>query len=120
MLSPPGDAQSRPKQDFLKTPNPGFPAKFGGVDALHAAFLDESRTRGGLGRISCHAAQDKTACAPFSLRKGASGPPTPPSSTGNAVRPAYRKSGPQLFFRTADKAPKSHLATRMAAKGVER
>jgi hypothetical protein len=25
---------------------PGFPAKFVGVDELHAAFLDESRTRG--------------------------------------------------------------------------
>jgi HlyD family secretion protein len=27
---------------------PGFPVKFGGVDALHAAFLNESRTRGRL------------------------------------------------------------------------
>jgi hypothetical protein len=25
---------------------PGFPVKFGGVDELYAAFLNESRTRG--------------------------------------------------------------------------
>ena len=27
---------------------PGFPVKFGGLDALHAALLNESRTRGRL------------------------------------------------------------------------
>ena len=32
----------------LGAPHPGFPAKFGGIDALHAAFLNESRTRGRL------------------------------------------------------------------------
>jgi hypothetical protein len=31
-----------------KGADPGFPVKFIGVDAFHAAFLDESRTRGRL------------------------------------------------------------------------
>jgi hypothetical protein len=39
--------------------HPGFPVKFIGVDALHAAFLNESRARGRLARISCHAAPEK-------------------------------------------------------------
>jgi hypothetical protein len=26
--------------------NPGFPVQFGGIDVLHTAFLNESRTRG--------------------------------------------------------------------------
>jgi hypothetical protein len=32
----------------FQAPTPGFPVKFGGVDELHAAFLNESRTRGRL------------------------------------------------------------------------
>src|ERR1700689_1003200 len=38
---PPGRAKALP----LYTP-PGFPVEFVGVDELHAAFLNESRTRG--------------------------------------------------------------------------
>src|ERR1700677_1033146 len=33
---------------LMKAAHPGFPVKFMGVDALHAAFLNESRTRGRL------------------------------------------------------------------------
>jgi hypothetical protein len=31
---------------YRKSGTPGFPVKFVGVDELHAAFLNESRTRG--------------------------------------------------------------------------
>jgi hypothetical protein len=30
----------------MGAPHPGFPVKFVGADELHAAFLNESRTRG--------------------------------------------------------------------------
>jgi hypothetical protein len=33
---------------MLGAHTPGFPVKFGGVDEPHAAFLNESRTRGRL------------------------------------------------------------------------
>jgi hypothetical protein len=39
---------SLPATDQRVPHTPGFPVKFGGLDALHAALLNESRTRGRL------------------------------------------------------------------------
>jgi hypothetical protein len=54
--------QEKPQISPLRYP--GFPVEFGGVADLHAAFLNESRTRGHVQR--CVAGLDKAACAPFS------------------------------------------------------
>jgi hypothetical protein len=44
MLSPPVYTYLQEKKK--EWASPGFPVKFGGVGELHAAFLNESRTRG--------------------------------------------------------------------------
>jgi hypothetical protein len=49
------------RQYSLTAQKPGFPVKSGGVDKLHAAFLNESRTRGRL--LSPRTGNPGSACA---------------------------------------------------------